>query len=94
MAKKQGQPDIGSTAQLEQPSIFDGYGENAFLDARRLVRAGELASRACPGDDDYEAFGALFRAVDGQLELVGTWAEKAREEVIALRTTLERVMNL
>ena len=71
------------------PSIFDGHGETALLDARRLARAGELASRAC-ADDDFQAFGALFRAVDGQLERVETWVAGAREEVLALRNRPER----
>ena len=66
-------------------SIFDGDGETALLDAKRLVRAGELASRADPTNDDFEAFGAVFRAIAGRLELVDGWAETGRREVLALR---------
>lgn len=35
------------------PSIFDGTGEDALLEAKRLVRAGELAARANPVNDDF-----------------------------------------
>ena len=69
----------------ERPSIFDGYGETALAEARRLTRAGELASRAHPRDDDYEAFGSVFRAIDGHLEVVARWVETGRQEVSALR---------
>ena len=74
----------------EGRSLFDGYGETAMLDAKRLVRAGELASRANPGDDDYEAFGAAFRAVAGRFELVEHWVESGRQELLALRATATR----
>ena len=74
----------------EGGSLFDGYGESALLDAKRLVRAGELASRANPGDDDCEAFGAVFRAVAGRLELVEHWIESGRQEVLALRAGVTR----
>ena len=70
----------------ESGSLFDGDGESALLDAKRLVRAGELAARAHPGDDDWEAFGSLFRAIAGQLELVERWVESGRREILALRT--------
>ncbi len=46
----------------EPDSLFDGTGESALLDAKRLLRAGELASRANT-DDDFAAFGAQFRAI-------------------------------
>ena len=71
--------------QEEGSSLFDGYGESALLDAKRLVRAGELASRANPGDDDYEAFGSVFRAIAGRLEIVERWVESGRQEVLALQ---------
>ena len=74
----------------EGGSLFDGYGESALLDAKRLVRAGELASRSNPGDDDYEAFGSVFRAIAGRLELVERWVESGRQEVLALRATPTR----
>ena len=74
----------------EQPSIFDGYGETALAEARRLTRAGELASRAHPRDDDYEAFGSVFRAIDGHLEAVASWVETVRDEVRALRAAQGR----
>ena len=72
------------SAPEEGGSLFDGYGESALLDAKRLVRAGELASRA-NRDDDYEAFGAVFRDIAGRLELVEQWVESGRQEVLALR---------
>ena len=78
------------SAKQEPGSIFDGNGESALLDARRLVRAGELASRANPGDDDYEAFGAVFRAIAGRLALVERWVESGRQEVLALRASPAR----
>ncbi len=74
----------------EGHSIFDGYGESALLDAKRLVRAGELASRANPDDDDYQAFGAVFRAIAGRLELIARWVESGRQEVLALRASPPR----
>ena len=74
----------------EGGSLFDGYGESALLDAKRLVRAGELASRANPGDDDYEAFGSVFRAIAGRLEIVEHWVEGGRREVLALRAAPTR----
>ena len=72
------------SAPEEGGSLFEGYGESALLDAKRLVRAGELASRA-NRDDDYEAFGSIFRAIAGRLELVERWVESGRQEVMALR---------
>ncbi len=75
----------GGVAMSEEViSIFDVYGETALAEARRLTRAGELASRAHPRDDDYEAFGAVFRAIDGHLETIGRWVESGRQEVVAL----------
>ena len=74
----------------EGASLFDGYGESALLEARRLARAGELASRANQMDDDYEAFGAIFRAIDGRLALVAQWVESGRREVLALRAAQGR----
>ena len=68
------------------PTIFDGRGETAFLEARRLVRAGELAARAI-ADTEGEAFGAVFRAVDDRLEAVADWVEDGRREVLALRAS-------
>ena len=73
----------------EHPSIFDGTGEDALLEAKRLVRAGELASRASPADDDFQAFGSVFRAIEGRLELVERWVEGGRQEVLALRAARE-----
>ena len=75
-----------SLEEEEGNSLFDGYGESALLDAKRLVRVGELASRANPGDDDYEAFGSVFRAIAGLLELVDRWVESGRQEVLTLRS--------
>ena len=74
------------SAVEEGASLFDGDGESALLDARRLVRAGELASRA-NRDDDFEAFGALFRAIEGRLDLVARWVESGRREVLTLRAS-------
>ena len=73
----------------EGGSLFDGYGESALLDAKRLVRAGELASRA-NREDDFEAFGAVFRAIADRLELVERWVESGRQEVLALRALTGR----
>ncbi len=83
------------SSEEDPGSIFDGYGEDALLDAMRLVRAGELASRAIPADDDFAAFGAVFRAIEGRLELVERWVEGGRQEVLALRAsqTNERLVN-
>ena len=74
----------------EGGSLFDGYGESALFDAKRLVRAGELASRANPADDDYDAFGAVFRAIADRLELVEHWVESGRREVLMLRASPTR----
>ena len=54
------------------------------------MRAGELASQANPADDDYQAFGAVFSAVEGCLELVAQWVECGRQEVLALRAAPPR----
>ena len=84
---------VGADAMSPQvddaPSIFDGAGEDALLEAKRLVRAGELATRANPADDDFSAFGAVFRAIEGRLELVERWVEGGRQEVLALRAARE-----
>lgn len=74
------------SAEERNPSIFDGHGETSFLDARRLVRAGELAARAIT-DTEGEAFGALFRAIDDRLEAVARWVEDGRREVLSLRAS-------
>ncbi len=75
--------------ERDRGSIFDGDGETALLEAKRLVRAGELAARANQ-DDDFEAFGSVFRAIGGRLELVELLVESGRQEVLALRTSLAR----
>ncbi len=70
------------------PSIFDGPGETALIDARRLAWAGELATRGAPEhDDDSEALGAVFRAIHDRLELVEQWIDTVREQVNAAAET-------
>ena len=78
----------GVTAAPSVHSIFDGPGETALIDARRLAWAGELATRAAPERDaDSEALGAVFRAIHERLELVVRWIDTVREEVCAVEGT-------
>ncbi len=75
-------------------AVMDGASETALLEAGRLAHAGELATGAGTMDTrDAEAIGAVFRAIDAHLEIVGRWTDTVRTELIAIRSAPSTVLS-